>query len=315
MTHFLIRRLVAMVPVVVVTTLLAFSLILLLPGDPARMMLGDQAGNAQAYQALRQELGLDKPVPVQYLEWLDRVAQGDFGTSLRDRLPISSELGAHVFPTVELAVLAMLVALGVALPTGIISALRPNSLADVVATLLAFSGVAVPYFLLGILLIYAFAIWVPVLPPSGYVAPWVDFGQNLRLMVLPALTLGAGLAAVLMRQIRSAMLEVLDQDYIVTARSKGLTERVVTLRHALRNALVPISTIIGLQVGALIGGAVITETIFSIPGMGRMIVDAIFFRDFPVVQAVVLLLALAVLVTSLMTDLVYAVVDPRIRFR
>jgi peptide/nickel transport system permease protein len=313
--RFILRRLVLMIPVVVVATLVAFSLILLLPGDPALMMLGDQnATNSEAYLALRAELGLDKPLPLQYLDWVGRALHGDFGYSLRDKLPVGQELATHALPTLELAVLALLLAVCIAVVAGSISALRPNSLADVVATLLSLSGVAIPNFFLGILLIYAFALGLHLLPPSGYVAPWDDLGQNLRLMVLPTLTLGAGLAAVLTRQIRSALIEVLQQEYIVAARAKGLGETAVLLRHAFKNALVPISTVIGLQIGTLIGGAVITETIFSIPGMGRMIVDAIFFRDFPTVQAAVFVLALLVLVANLLTDVVYAAVDPRIRF-
>lgn len=315
MGKLIVRRLVAMVPIIIVTTVLAFSLILLLPGDPALMMLGDQnASNTEAYRALRAQLGLDKPIPLQYLDWVGRALHGNFGVSLRDGLPIGIELSSHAFPTIELAVLAMLLALVIGVVAGSISALRPNSAADITATVVAFSGLAVPHFFLGILLIYAFAIWLHALPPSGYVPPWEDLGQNLRLMALPVLTLGAGLAAVLTRQIRSALLEVLQQEYVVTARAKGLEETSVVLGHAFKNALIPISTIVGLQIGTLIGGAVITETIFSIPGMGRMIVDAIFFRDFPTVQAAVLVLALVVLVTNLLTDVFYALVDPRIRF-
>jgi peptide/nickel transport system permease protein len=279
------------------------------------MMLGDMnATNTEAYRALRAQLGLDQPVPLQYLGWVGKAVRGDFGYSLRDQLPVGQELANHALPTLELAVLALVLAVVVAVIAGSISALRPNSLADIVATLVAFSGVAVPHFFLGILLIYAFSLGLRILPPSGYVAPWDNLGQNLRLMALPSLTLGAGLAAVLTRQIRSALIEVMQQEYITAARAKGLRERAVVMRHAFKNALVPISTVIGLQVGTLIGGAVITETIFSIPGMGRMIVDSIFFRDFPTVQAAVLILALLVLVTNLVTDLVYAAVDPRIRF-
>jgi peptide/nickel transport system permease protein len=314
-SRFILRRLLLMVPVIIVTSIIAFSLILLLPGDPALMMLGDMnATNTDAYRALRAELGLDQPVPLQYLGWVGKALRGNFGYSLRDQLPVGQELANHAMPTLELAVLALVLAVVVAVIAGSVSALRPNSLADIVATLVAFSGVAVPHFFLGILLIYAFSLGLRVLPPSGYVAPWDNLGQNLRLMALPSLTLGAGLAAVLTRQIRSALIEVMQQEYITAARAKGLRERAVVMRHAFKNALVPISTVIGLQVGTLIGGAVITETIFSIPGMGRMIVDSIFFRDFPTVQAAVLILALLVLVTNLVTDLVYAAVDPRIRF-
>jgi peptide/nickel transport system permease protein len=303
-----------MVPVVVIVSMLAFSLILLLPGDPALMMLADQnSANTEAYQALRTQLGLDKPLPLQYLSWATRALRGDLGLSLRNNLPIGHEIAAHIFPTAELATLALLLALLIAVPAGVISALKPGSAADLGATFVALGGVAVPPFFLAILLIYVFAVWLRVLPLSGYVAPWDDPGQNLRLMVLPAITLASGLSAVLMRQIRSALIEVMQQEYIVTARAKGLAETVVVVGHALKNALIPVLTILGLQVGTLIGGAVLTETIFSIPGMGRMIVDSIFFRDFPTVQAAVLILALSVLAANLATDVVYAYVDPRIR--
>ena len=315
MRRLIVRRLVAMVPIVLITTVLAFALILLLPGDPALMMLGDQnASNTEAYRALRAQLGLDKPIPLQYLDWVGRALHGDFGVSLRDGLPIGVELANHAVPTIELAVLAMLLALVLGVVAGTVSALRPNSAADVVATMVAFSGLAVPHFFLGILLIYAFSLWLHVVPPSGYVAPWEDLGQNLRLMVLPVVTLGLGIAAVLTRQIRSALLEVLQQEYVQTARAKGLKETRVVMGHAFKNALIPISTVVGLQIGTLIGGAVITETIFSIPGMGRMIVDSIFFRDFPTVQAAVLVLALVVLLANLATDVVYGLADPRIRY-
>lgn len=315
MARFILRRLVAMAPVLVIVTVLAFSLILLLPGDPALVMLGDQnAMNTEAYRSLRQELGLDKPIPIQYLDWATRALQGNFGYSLRDHLPIGAEIGAHVFPTVELAALAMVFALLIAVPTGTISALKPNSLADMIATLVALSGVAIPHFFLGILLIYVFSLGLHLVPPSGYIPPWENLGQNLRLMVLPAFALSTGIAAVLMRQIRSSLIEALQQDYVVTARAKGLRERIVVAKHAFKNALIPVITIVGLQVGTLIGGAVVVESVFSIPGMGRMIVDSIYFRDFPSVQAAVLILAVAVLLANLLTDVLYGYVDPRIRF-
>ena len=233
--------------------------------------------------------------------------------SIRNKTPIGETIRNHILPTIELALLAALISLAIALPAGIISALRPNSMADAGATLAALSGVAVPHFFLGILLIYSFAVWLRILPPSGYVAPWEDLGQNLKLMLMPALTIGTGLAAILMRQVRSALIEVLQQEYIMTARSKGLSERFVVMGHALKNAAIPVVTIMGQQVGTLIGGAVVTETIFSIPGMGRLIVESISFRDFPVVQATVLILSISVLAANLATDIIYGFLDPRIR--
>ena len=314
MLRFVGGRIVAMIPVLVIVTFIAYALMMVLPGDPAQMMLGEQVANDRSgYLALREQLGLDRPIPVQYAAWVWGVIRGDFGISYKDKLPIGSEIGAHVFPTLELAALALCIALAVALPAGIISALKPNSLLDIVATLGALSGVAFPHFFLGILLIYAFAVALHVLPPSGYVPPWEDIGANLRLMLLPALALSSGIAAVIMRQVRSSLLEVLQHEYVVTARAKGLTEVAVISLHALKNALIPVVAVIGLQAGTLIGGAVVIETIFWIPGMGRLIIDSMYFRDYPVVQAMLFLLAVVVLLTNLLTDLVYGYLDPRIR--
>jgi peptide/nickel transport system permease protein len=316
MSQFVARRLISMAPLLVLISMIAFSLILLLPGDPALAILGEERANANnkaAYYALRQELGLDDSIPVQYFRWAARAIRGDLGVSIRNQTPIIGTIGTHIIPTIQLAVMGAIISLMVALPAGIISALRPNSAADAGATLAALSGVAIPNFFLGILLIYAFAVWLRILPPSGYIAPWENLGQNLQLMIMPSLTIGTGLAAILMRQVRSALIEVLQQEYIMTARSKGLSERVVVIGHALKNAAIPVVTIMGQQVGTLIGGAVVTETIFSIPGMGRLIVESISFRDFPVVQAAVLVLSISVLAANLATDIVYGFLDPRIR--
>lgn len=315
MARFVVRRLQTTIPVIILVSIIAFALIYLLPGDPALMMLGEQSvTDRETYIHLRQELGLDDPLPVQYAAWAARAIQGDLGKSLRDGLPVAFKVRAHIFPTMELAALAMILALLIAIPAGVISALKPGSLADGIATILALSGVAVPHFFLGILLIYMFALWLRILPPSGYIEPWANPGENIRLMLMPAFALSSGLAAVLTRQIRSTLLEVVQQEYIVTARSKGLNERMVILGHAFKNALIPVVTVVGLQVGTLIGGAVVVETIFAIPGMGRLMVDSISTRDYPTVQAVVLMLALSVVVANFLTDVLYAYVDPRIRF-
>jgi peptide/nickel transport system permease protein len=305
-----------MVPVIVLVSAIAFSLLFVLPGDPALAILGEeQAKNQQLYQQLRAELGLDRPLPVQYLDWASKVVRGDLGTSTRTQLPVSQLMVQRIGPTVQLSAMAMLLGVLVAIPVGIISAVRPNSRSDVIGTVLAMIGASIPPFWLGLLLILLFALWLRWLPPSGYVPPTRDLGANMALMVMPTITLAGGIAAIVMRQTRSAMLEVLGQDYVTTARAKGLVERVVLTKHALRNALIPIVTIIGLEFGHLMGGAVITETIFSVPGVGRLAADSIFQRDFPVLQAVVLLLALAVLLANLLTDIAYAWLDPRIRYR
>lgn len=316
MTTFLAQRLAQMIPVMLLVSAISFALTFLLPGDPARLILGDQmASDEEAYQAIRRELGLDRPVPVQYLDWLGGTLRGDLGTSTRDRLPVVEGILERLPVTLELSALAMLLALAVALPAGVVSATRPNSRWDIGCSLFSLWGVAIPHFWLGILLIYAFAVFLRLLPPSGYVPFTEDPLLHLKHMVLPAVTLGIGLAAVIMRQVRSSLLEVLQQDYVVTARAKGLAARMVVMRHALKNALIPVVTVIGLQVGLLFGGAVITESIFSIPGLGRWAVDSILFRDFPVVQAVSLVMATGVLVTNLATDVAYAFIDPRIRHR
>jgi peptide/nickel transport system permease protein len=315
MAAYIIRRILQMIPVLFVVSAIAFSLLFVLPGDPALAILGEeQAKNQQLYQQLRNELGLDRPLPVQYLDWASKVVRGDLGTSTRTQLPVSELLVQRLGPTAQLSAMAMLLGVLVGVPVGIVSAVKPNSRPDVIGTILAMIGASIPSFWLGLLLILTFALWLRWLPPSGYAPPTRDLGANLALMIMPTVTLAGGIAALVMRQTRSAMLEVLRQDYVTTARSKGLAEHVVLAKHALGNALIPIFTIVGLEFGHLLGGAVITETIFSIPGIGRLAADSIFQRDFPVLQAVVLLLALAVLLANLLTDVAYAWLDPRIRY-
>ncbi len=316
MARYLAGRLLAIVPVVVLVSVAAFSFIHLLPGDPVIALIGTsgQSLTPQQLQAKRHDLGLDRPLPVQYLSWAGDALTGDLGRSavthqtivkaLRDRFPI----------TLQLAVASFIISLLIALPTGIVAAYRRNSLLDRVMTVFALAGVAMPSFWLGILLILVFAVQVHWLPPSGYVSFGSSAREWLRHLLLPALTLGAVQAAVVMRQTRSSLLEVLNEDYVRTARAKGLAERKVVLLHALRNALLPVVTVAGLQVSRLLGGAVVIETVFALPGFGRYGVDAIFIRDYPVVQAVVLVTAVIVVLTNLFTDLLYGVLDPRIRY-
>lgn len=304
-----------MLPVVVLVSMISFVLIFLLPGDPAVAVLGPQlAQDKVLYQQTRIELGLDRPVPIQYFDWASKVFRGDLGESTRTHLPVSALLAQALAPTVELSILAILFSLLLGIPVGVISALKPGSKADVIGTIVSMLAASIPYFWLGLLLILAFGLWLRWLPPSGYVAPTQDLVTNLKLMILPTITLGGGIVPVVMRQTRSAMLEVLHQEYVTTARSKGLAEQIVIRRHALKNAMIPVITVIGLQVGVLMGGAVITETVFSIPGVGRLAANSIFDRDFPVLQAVVLLMAFAILLANLLTDIVYAWADPRIRY-
>jgi len=303
-----------MVPVLLIVSMLAFGLLYVLPGDPAVAILGENAGNQQTYLALRRELGLDEPMYQQYLSWLGRVVHGDLGTSIRTHEAVSTVLIARVPVTLYVGSAGLLVGLALGLSVAIVSALKPGSAIDSLGTIAAMGGVAIPSFWQALLLVYVFAVLLRWVPPSGFTSPFVDPGLSLRMLILPAFVLGTHAAAVIMRQGRSALMEVLEQDYVTTARSKGLRPRSVVGRHALKNAMIPIVTVIGLQVGSLVSGAAITETIFAIPGVGRAAVDAIFYRDYPVLQGAVLILTLAVLIANLVTDLAYAYLDPRIRY-
>ena len=315
MREYVLRRLLYFIPVLFLVTLVSFSVALLLPGDPALAYIGEaNMRDKVMYETMRRELGLDQPIPVQYARWLGRVLRGDLGRSIRTREPALEGLLARFPVTLHLTAMAMAVALLIAVPVGILSAVRPNSSADRVGTAVAMSGVAIPDFWLGIMLIYVFAVWIKVLPPSGYVPIANGLWASLLSMVLPAIALGMALSAIVMRQLRSSLLEVLQQEYVMVARAKGLAERVVVGRHALKNALIPVVTVVGLQTGRLFGGAVVVETIFALPGLGRLAADSIFFRDFPMLQGVVLILALSVLLANLLTDLLYAFLDPRIRY-
>lgn len=313
MLKFILHRALATVPVLFLLSLIVFSLIHLIPGDPVQIMLGEE-NDPHTLQALRRELGLDRPIVEQFLRWLWRLLQGDFGRSLRSRQPVLEAIGERLPVTIELTGLAMLISLSIALPAGVISALRRNSVLDVLSTMTALIGVSIPNFFLGILLIVAFAQELQWLPSSGYVSPQESLALNLKTMLLPAVTLGTGLAAIVMRMTRSSLLEVLRHDYVLTARAKGLAESGVVMRHALKNALLPVTTILGLQMGTLLGGAVLTETIFALPGLGRLVVDSIFARDFPIVQGVILFLALTRITCNFVVDITYALLDPRIRY-
>jgi peptide/nickel transport system permease protein len=314
-SQYILRRLLSMVPVLLIVSVIAFALLYVLPGDPAVAILGDNAGNQQTYLALRHDLGLDQPLHAQYLNWLGRVLQGDLGRSIRTNEAVSTVLLQRVPISLYLGAAGLLVGLVLGLSVAVVSALRPGSRIDSFGTLLAMGGVAIPSFWQALLLVYVFAVLLRWLPPSGFTSPFTDPLLSLRMLILPAIVLGTHSAAVIMRQGRSALMEVLEQDYITTARSKGLGDTSVVARHALKNAMIPLATVIGLQVGTLVSGAAITETVFAIPGVGRAAVDAIFFRDYPVLQGAVLILTLAVLIANLLTDVTYAYLDPRIRYR
>jgi peptide/nickel transport system permease protein len=315
MAAFIARRVVQSVPVLLLLTVIAFCVTMLLPGDPALAILGvERAKDDSAYQALRKELGLDRPLPVQYAQWLAHTARGDFGRSAVNHQPVAAAIRQRLPVTLELGLLSMLVSVLIAVPFGIVAAVRANRPLDLAVSLLSIAGVAVPGFWLAILAIWFFTQRLGWLPGSGYVPLTEDVGSNIKHMIMPVAILSAESAAGLMRQVRSAMLEVLGEDYIRTGRAKGLREVRVLGGHALRNALIPVVTIIGLRVGRLIAGAVVVESVFALPGLGRLAVESIFNRDYPVIQAIVLLAALAVLLANLATDLLYGLIDPRIRY-
>ena len=312
MGRFFATRLISLMPILFGTSIVAFLLIRLVPGDPAIALLGLEA-DAQSLAALRKQLALDQPVVVQYATWLGHILTGDFGRSIQGGRAVFPLLLGALAPTALLAAAALVISLLIAIPAGIVSAVRRNSSADYAASMAALCGLSLPSFWLGILLILAFSIYLPLFPASGYVSPLVDPVAHLHHLVLPAVTLGAALAAATMRMTRATMLEVLRADYVRTARAKGLPRRTVIWGHALRNARIPIVTLVGIQLGQLLGGVVITETVFSWPGIGKMTVDAIFARDYPVVQGAVLLTATLFVLINLVTDLIYTVLDPRVR--
>ncbi len=312
MFNYLLKRLAAIVPTLFFVSILIFGLQQLLPGDPAVALAGeDNDPNVIAY--LRGKFHLDEPLPVRYWYWLDGVFHGDLGESVRIHKPVTELILEKLPVTIELAVLAMLIALVIGISAGVASAVLKDTKWDYAANIFALWGLSTPNFWLGILLILLFAVKLGWLPASGYVSPFEDLKANLAAMIMPAFVLGNAIAAVLMRHTRSAMLQVLSSDYVRTARAKGLAERVVILRHALRNAMVPIVTLGALQLGELLGGAVLTEQVFSIPGFGKLIVDAVFNRDYSVVQGVVLFTATAYITLNLLADLAYFVVNPRMR--
>ncbi|MCK9213956.1 MAG: ABC transporter permease [Rhodoferax sp.] len=311
LTYFL-KRVAALVPTVFFVTVIIFGLQQLLPGDAALILAGeDQDPQVIAY--LQKKMHLDEPLPVRYAYWMGGVLQGDLGESLRIQEPVLGLIKEKLPVTLQLASMAMLVSLLIGIPAGIVSAVAKESVWDYLANILALWGLSTPNFWLGILMILLFSVSLGWLPASGYVSPFEDLSANLTAMIMPAFVLGGGLAAVLMRHTRSAMLQVLSADYVRTARAKGLNERTVVLKHALRNALTPIITLGALEFGTLLSGAVLTEQVFSIPGFGKLIVDAVFNRDYSVVQGVVLFTSSVYIVLNLLADMAYFLVNPRLR--
>ncbi len=312
MLKYLLQRLATIVPTLFFVSVLIFGLQQLLPGDPAIALAGEDR-DPETVRYLREKFHLDEPLPVRYWYWLSGVLQGDFGESVRIQKPVMELILEKLPVTLQLAAMAMLIALAIGLTAGVVSAVKKDSWLDYAANVFALWGLSTPNFWLGILLILLFAVNLGWLPASGYVSPFEDLKANLSAMIMPAFVLGNAIAAVLMRHTRSAMLQVLSSDYVRTARAKGLDERVVVLKHALRNALIPIITLGALELGTLLSGAVLTEQVFSIPGFGKLIVDAVFNRDYSVVQGVVLFTATVFITLNLLADLAYFLVNPRMR--
>jgi peptide/nickel transport system permease protein len=312
-TTYLLRRLLALLPVMLVVVTIVFFLIHLIPGDPVAVILGPEA-NAEQIEAARRELGLDRPLPEQLLRFYGRLLRGDLGRSYFLDRPVTTALWERAEPTLVLMASALFVAVLIGVPSGIVAGAYPGSAWDRVLMTLALLGVCVPGFWLSLNFIYLFSVRLGWLPVAGYASVFSDPVAAFRYMLLPAVSLGFSQSALIARIARSCMIEVLRQDYIRTARAKGLAERSVIYLHAFRNALVPVVTVIGITMAILIGGAVVTEIVFNIPGLGRLIISAILRRDYPVVQGVVLLSAAAYMLINLVVDMVYALIDPRIRY-
>src|SRR5690242_4834443 len=313
MTAYVLRRLLLMVPVAFLVTVGVFMLIHLSPGDPALIMLGEDR-SPDAIAAIHKELGLDQPLYVQYVIWLGHIVRGDWGRSITTHEPVARAITERLPATLDLGVVALLWSLLVAIPLGTVAALRRGTLTDQVATGFTVAGVSIPNFFIGIVLIFLLSVTLRLFPFGGYVPLTVDPLESLRHVALPAIALGTAGAAINMRFTRSSMIEVLNNDYIRTARAKGASWRRVVFVHALKNALIPVVTIVGIQIGGIIEGAVVTETVFTWPGVGRLAVESIFNRDYTVVQGIVLLAAFSYMIANLLVDLAYAWLDPRISY-
>jgi ABC-type dipeptide/oligopeptide/nickel transport system permease component len=312
MQRFLFRRLLLLVPTLLLASILIFTIIALAPGDPARMMLGPQA-TPEEVAIERTRLGLDKPIPVRFAIWLTDVAQLNLGVSQSSRRPVAALIGDALPYTLRLALTSLLVATILGFTLGILAAVNANGRIDAFITALSSLGLAMPTFWLGLLLILLFSVQLKWLPASGVGEANQPFYQNIQYLIMPVITIAVSNLAVFSRYVRSSMIDILSADYVRTARAKGLAEQAVVIRHALRNALIPVVTIVGIQFGRLLGGAVITESVFSYPGIGRLVINSIANRDYPVVQATLILVVLIFLITNIVVDVSYAYLDPRVK--
>lgn len=313
MTGYLIRRLLQLIPVVLVVSMVLFLLLRLMPGDPTLDILGEEASAADR-AALRADLGLDAPLWRQFVDWIGGMARGDLGASWLTGEEVGAVLGERLAATVELGIIALLFALFIGIPAGVLAAVKRRTPTDTALNSAGLLALSAPHFYLAALLILVFALWLKLLPPSGFVPFTEDPVENLRHMALPAITIGSTIAAVTMRQTRAALLAAFNEDYIRTAEASGLSRRRIVGVYALRNAVVPVVTVVALQIGALMSATVVTETVFTVPGMGTLIVDGIFSRDLPIVQGAVLVVVVFVLLVNLLADLIYAWLDPRITY-
>lgn len=313
MTAYILRRIALMVPVLIIVAIIIFSLIHITPGDPAAVMAGEEA-TPQQVEEMRERLGLNEPVHVQFIEWTADAARLDFGESIFLRQSVSSAMLDRVQPTFLLTLYALTLAVLIAIPAGVVAAVRRNSFIDRLLMVFAIGGAAIPNFFFGIVLILLFAVILGWLPSGGYVDINEDPVQHFRRMILPTIALGFAAAGLLARMVRSTMLDVLNEDYVRTAYAKGLKQNRVILLHALRNAMIPAMTVLGISLAGLLGGSVVIETVFSLPGMGRLVVQSIQRRDYPVIQGVVLVTAVIQLVVMLLIDVLYVYVDPRVRY-
>ena len=316
MRRYVATRILQMVPVLFIISVMIFLLMRVLPNDPIYSMAGEdsEALTPEIREAMMRDLGLDRPLPIQYLRWLGGMLTGDWGRSFQNKRPVTSELGARLPHTLQLAAAGFIVSLALGVAAGVVAALKRNSITDMFATTGAMFGIAMPDFWFALMLILLFGVTLGILPVFGSELVWQSPVEGLKHMALPALALGLNGAATIMRQTRSSLLEVMGEDYIRTARAKGLFERRVIWLHALRNSLLPVVTILGIRLGNILGGSVIIETMFSWPGVGRLAVFALQRSDYPVIQAIVMMSAIAILVANLLTDVAYAYLDPRIRY-